>query len=130
MAWNCGAGHYFDFLICHRLILNINLFPVTTAKLLGELYNNRRSAVQRHPRFAYSFMSLLLPQCYWRCNSYSAYKRNAANRKNPEIFGIGAANVPHFTYRHDKYAPLCLLAQGAGRSAAPITSRVALHLFL
>jgi hypothetical protein len=58
MAWDCGAGHCFDFLLCRRLALNIFPFLVTTAKLLGEFYNNRRSAENRCPRFAYSFVSL------------------------------------------------------------------------
>jgi hypothetical protein len=36
LASDCGAGHYFDFLLRHRLALNIFPFPVTTAKLIGE----------------------------------------------------------------------------------------------
>jgi hypothetical protein len=36
LAWDCGAGHYFEFLICRYLILNIFPFPVSTAKFIGE----------------------------------------------------------------------------------------------
>jgi hypothetical protein len=46
------AGHYFDFLIFHCLVLNIFHWPVSTAKLIGESYNSRRSAVQSCPGFA------------------------------------------------------------------------------
>jgi hypothetical protein len=35
------------------------------------------------PRFAYSFVSLMLRQYYWRYDSYSAHRRSAANMKNP-----------------------------------------------
>jgi hypothetical protein len=37
LAWDCGAGHYFDFLLRRRLALDVFPFPVTTAKLIGEL---------------------------------------------------------------------------------------------
>jgi hypothetical protein len=43
-AWDCGAGHYFEFLTCRCRVLNIFPFPVSAAKLLGDFYNNRRSA--------------------------------------------------------------------------------------
>jgi hypothetical protein len=63
-AWDCGAGHYFEFLFRCRLVLNIFPFPVSTAKLLGDFYNNRRSAAKSYPRFAYSFVFLMLRQYY------------------------------------------------------------------
>ncbi len=44
MVWDCGAGHYLDFLVCLRLVLTIFPFPVITVKLLGNFYNNRQSA--------------------------------------------------------------------------------------
>jgi hypothetical protein len=62
LAWDCGAGHYCQILTCQRLILNIFLFPVSTAKLIGAFYNNRQSAANSCPRFAYSFVSLMLLQ--------------------------------------------------------------------
>jgi hypothetical protein len=34
LASGYGAGHYFDYLIRRRLVLNIFLFAVSTAKLL------------------------------------------------------------------------------------------------
>jgi hypothetical protein len=71
-AWDSGAGHYFYFLIRQRLALNIFLFPVTTAKLIGELFNNRRSAALRCPRFAYSLVFLPPRQYYWYCDSCAA----------------------------------------------------------
>jgi hypothetical protein len=40
LAWDCGAGHYFEFLIRRHLVLNIFLFLVSTAKLLGDFCNN------------------------------------------------------------------------------------------
>jgi hypothetical protein len=58
LAWDFGAGHYFEFLIHHRLVLNILTFPVSTSKLLGDFYNNRQSAANNFPRFAYSLIFL------------------------------------------------------------------------
>jgi hypothetical protein len=107
MAWDSGAGHYLDFLLRRRLTLNI-LFLVTTAKLIGEFYNNRRSAVHGCPRFAYSFVFLMLRQYYWRCDPFSANRRSAANKKNLRKLLIGAANSLHFAYWRSEGAPLCL----------------------
>jgi hypothetical protein len=72
MAWDCGAGHSFELLLRRRLALNIFLLPVTTAKLIGEFYNNRWSAAHGCPRFAYSFVFVMLRQYNWRCDSFSA----------------------------------------------------------
>jgi hypothetical protein len=60
MAWDCGAAHYFDLLICRRFVLNVFPFPVRKAKLIGEFYNNRQSVVNQCPRFAYPFLFLML----------------------------------------------------------------------
>jgi hypothetical protein len=109
MAWDCGAGHYFDFLLCRRLTLNILPFPVTTAKLIGEFYNNRRSAAHGCPRFAYSFVFLILHQYYWHCDPFSANRQSTANgKKNPRKLLIGAANSPRFAYWRSEGAPLLL----------------------
>jgi hypothetical protein len=81
MAWDCGAGHHFDFLLRRRLALNIFLFPVTKAKFIGELLNNRQSAAHGCPPFAYTFVFLMLRQYYWRCDPFSANRRTAANEK-------------------------------------------------
>jgi hypothetical protein len=59
LAWDCGAGHYFEFLFCRCLVLNTFLFPVSTAKLIGDFYKNRQSALNSYPRFAYSFVFLI-----------------------------------------------------------------------
>jgi hypothetical protein len=85
-ASDCGARDSFEFLFRRRLVLNIFPFPVSTAKLIGEIYNNRRSAAKRCPRFAYSFVALMLRQYYWRCDSYSANRRSPANIKNPRKY--------------------------------------------
>jgi hypothetical protein len=59
LAWDCGAGHYFEFLFRRRFVLNIFPFPVITAKLLGDFYNNRRSAlrivIRASPILSFSF---------------------------------------------------------------------------
>ncbi len=49
LALDCGAGHYFDFLIHHCQVLNIFPFAVSTAKLIGDFYNNKHSTVNRCP---------------------------------------------------------------------------------
>jgi hypothetical protein len=67
-----ALGTYFDLLIRRHLVLNVFPFPVSKAKLIGEFYNNRRSAANWCPRFAYPFVFLMLRQYYWRCDSYSA----------------------------------------------------------
>jgi hypothetical protein len=81
LAWDCGAEHYFEFLLCRHLVLNIFPFPVRTAKLIGDSYNNRRSAANSYPHFAYSFISLMLRQYYLSCDSYSTNRQRAANKK-------------------------------------------------
>ncbi len=139
MAWDCGAGHCFDFLLRHRLALNIFPFPVTTVKLLGEFYNNRRSAANRCPRFAYSFVSFMLPQYYWSCNSYCASRRSAANKKkSAKTFNWRCEFVAFrlLALRRRPASPL-----SAACNVSPITflfsantigatSLIALHLFI
>jgi hypothetical protein len=138
MAWDCGAGDCLDILLRRRLALNIFPFPVTTAKLIGELCNNRRSAAHGCPRFAYSFVLLILRQYYWRCDSCAANRRSAANNKKSA----------KSTYWRCECASLRLKARrartaspkSAGRNAAPLfrlnsvntigaTSLVTLYLF-
>jgi hypothetical protein len=122
LAWDCGGGHYIEFLFRRRLVLNIFPFPVSTAKLLGNLYNNRRSAAKSYPRFAYSFVFLMLRQYYWRCDPFSANRRSAANFKK-------SAKT---SYRRCEFAALRLLAQrrrtasplSAGSDVAPITHSI------
>jgi hypothetical protein len=94
MTWDCCAGHYFDFLLRRCLAFNIFPFPATTAKLIGDFYNNRRSAAHGCPRFAYSLVFLMLRQYFWRYDSYSANRQSAANMKIRENFFIGAAKGP------------------------------------
>jgi hypothetical protein len=111
MAWDCGAGDCFHILLRRRLALNIFPFPVTTAKLIGEFYNNRRSAAHGCPRFAYSFVLLILRQYYWRCNSCAANRRSAANDKKSA----------KSTYWRCECASLRLKARRA-RTASPISA--------
>jgi hypothetical protein len=93
-----------------RLVFNIFPFPVTTAKLIGKFYNNRRSAANQCLRFAYSFVLLMLRQYYWHCDSYTANRRSAANMKNPPKILLlalrkrpaspkGEANPHRFAYK-------------------------------
>jgi hypothetical protein len=56
-------------------------FPVNTAKLIGDFYNNRRSAANSDLRFTYTFVSLMLRQYYWSRDPFSANRRSAANKK-------------------------------------------------
>ncbi len=118
-----ALGTYFDLLIRRRLVLNVFPFPVSKAKLIGEVYNNRRSAANRCPRFVYPFVFLMLRQYFWCCDSYSANRRSTANMKNPR----------KSYYLRCKFAAFCLLAQrrrpasllSAGINVAPITFYIA-----
>ncbi len=60
-------------------------------EIISEFCNNRQSAANTIPRFAYSFVSLILRQYYWLCNFYSAYGRRKKNQRN--LF-IDTANSP------------------------------------
>ncbi len=113
LAWDCGAGHYFDLLIRRRLAMNVFPFPVSKAKLIGEFYNNRRSAANRCQPFAYPFVSLKLRQYYWCCDSYSAYRQSAVNMKNPR----------KSYYWRCEFAALRLLVQRR-RPASPLSAGI------
>jgi hypothetical protein len=113
LAWDCGAGHYFQVLIRRRLVLNIFRFPVSTAKLKGDFYNNRQSAANSCPCFVYYFVSLMLRQYYWSCDSFSANMQSAANERNPQKLLSGATESPRFAYWRGEGATLRLSAQGA-----------------
>jgi hypothetical protein len=54
-----ALGIFFHILIRLRLVLNVFPFPVSTAKLIGDFYNNWQSAANSCPSFAYSFVSLM-----------------------------------------------------------------------
>jgi hypothetical protein len=111
LDWDCGAGHYFEFLICRRLVLNIFPFPVSTAKLLGDFYNNRWSAANSSPRFTYSFIFLMLRQYYWRCDSNSTNRQSAANiKKIQENFILALRICPTSPIGAANVSSLCLLA--------------------
>jgi hypothetical protein len=105
LAWDCGAGCYFEFLIRRHFVLNIFPFLVGKAKLTGEFFNNRRSAANSYPLFAYSLVSLMLRQYYWFCDSYSANRRSEFKKIRGNSLLVlqirpalpkGAANVPRF----------------------------------
>ncbi len=133
MAWDCGAGHYFEFLLRGCLVLNIFPFPVSTAKLIGDFYNNRRSAANGYPRFAYSFVSLMLRQYYLSCDSYSANRRSTANKKKIRENFVLALRIctasPISTRCH--VVPIMLPVSAIYSSANTISfkSLVTLHLF-
>jgi hypothetical protein len=86
-------------------------FPVSTAKLIGEYYNNRRSTVKRSPCFAYSFGFLMVCQYYWCCDSHPANRWSVANMKK----------LQKSYYWHCECAPLHLKAQRV-RPASPISA--------
>jgi hypothetical protein len=98
LASDCGAGHYFGFLIYCHLVLYLFPFPLSTEKLLGEFYYNRRIAANTFPRFAYSCVSFILRQYYWHCDLYSACGQSAAKKKN----------LRNFLYWRYKFAALRL----------------------
>jgi hypothetical protein len=52
-----ALGIFLQVLIRRRFVLNIFPFPVSTSKLIGDFYDNRQSAANSCPRFAYSFVS-------------------------------------------------------------------------
>jgi hypothetical protein len=109
-----ALGIILNFFFLHGLVLNIFPFPVSTEKILGNFYNNRRSAANSFPRFAYSFVVLMLRQYYWRWDSYSANRRSAANIKK-------SAKTSYWLYEFApaspigvaSFSPLCLLAPNA-----------------
>jgi hypothetical protein len=108
MAWDCGAGHYFDCFLRRRHALNIFPFPVTTAKLICEFYNNRRSAVNQCPRFAYSLCSLCCTNTIGAAIRSPLIGEAQQIKKNPRKLLIGAANSPRFAYWRSEGAPLRL----------------------
>jgi hypothetical protein len=109
-ALDCGAGHYFEFFIRSHLALNIFPFPVNTAKLLGDFYNNRRSALNCFPRFAYSFVFLILSQYCTTGPAIRTPPRGEAQqrKKKPQKLLIGTTNSPRFADRRGERSPLRL----------------------
>jgi hypothetical protein len=93
--------------------LNIIKFPVSTAKLAGDFYNNRQSAANRCLHFAI----LSFPLCCANIIGVAipTPPLGAAHliKKNQRKFLIGAANSLRFAYWRGEGALLCLLAQGA-----------------
>jgi hypothetical protein len=139
MAWDCGAEHCFDFLLRRHLALNIFPFPVTIAKLLGEFYTNRRSAANRCLRFAYSFVSFMLRQYYWSCDSYSTSRRSAENKKkSAKTFDWRCEFVAFrlLALRRRPASPLSIACNVApitflfSANTIGATSLIALHLFI
>jgi hypothetical protein len=55
-----GTLHYFDFISHHRLALNIFLFPISTAKLIGEFYSITIGEAQQISVSASSILLYLL----------------------------------------------------------------------
>ncbi len=109
MAWYCGTGHFLDFLVCSSRIEHISVsghyskilfIYVTIGKAL-------RRGIRASPTLLYTLCS---------ANTISAAIRTLLKgeewqiKKNPQIFGIGAANAPCFAYRNVEYTQLHLLA--------------------
>ncbi len=132
MAWDCGAGHSFEFSFHRRLVLNIFPFLVSTAKLLDDFYNNIRRVANSFPCFAYSFVFLMLLLYYLSCDSYSAYRRSLANiKKICENFVLALQIRPASPIGAASAPPLCLLAPNAThvtRTASPIDPELAYNL--
>jgi hypothetical protein len=95
---------YFQVLIRHLLVLNIFPFPVSTAKLIGDFYNKRRKAAKSCPRFAYSFVSLMLRQYFGLAIRSLPIGEVQQRKKNPKT----AANLLRFANWRGEGTPLCL----------------------
>jgi hypothetical protein len=108
LAWGCGTRQSFISIINLCLVSNIFPFPVSKAKLIGDVWNNRWS----HWSVPNSFRALPILFCPLRCANtigtaiLTTLVGEAANIKNPQIFGIGTANAPCFAYRRNKYTLL------------------------
>ncbi len=88
--------------------------PCREQKLLGNFYNNRRSAANSLPRFTYSFVFLMLRQYYLSCDLYSANRRSAADiKKIPENFVLAVWICPASPIGRASVSPLCLLMPNA-----------------
>jgi hypothetical protein len=103
MVWNCGAED--DFYRQEACILYWTPFPVNAGRLIDNFWN-RQSMVNSFPHCAYSFLFLMLCQCFWCCDSNSAYRQ----KKKSTFFLLLAQRI------HSS-SPI-----SAGCSRAPITS--------
>jgi hypothetical protein len=81
-----ALGIILNFLIRRRFVLNKFPSQVSTAKLIDDFYNNRRSAANMCPRFAYTIGPAIRT-------------KRSENLKNPRKLLIGTANLPRFAYR-------------------------------
>jgi hypothetical protein len=92
--------HYFEFLFRRRFVLNIFPFLVSTAKLLGDFYNNRLSTAKIVIRAS----PILLFSLYC-ANTIGAAIRTPLigeaqrTKKNPRKLHIGTTNSPCFEVR-------------------------------
>jgi hypothetical protein len=105
MAWDCVAGHYLDFLICHHLALNIFLFPFTTAKLIAEFYNKRGAWMSVLRLFFRVTFAAPIPFAAIRAPQIEEARR--LTKKSAKTTS-GAANVTRFAYWRGENAPLRL----------------------
>jgi hypothetical protein len=109
-----ALGIILIFFFRRSFVLNIFLFLVNTAKLLGDFYNNRRSTANSCPHFPYSFIFLMLRQYYLSCDSYSANRRSTANiKKVCENFILALRIRPASPIGAASATPLRLLALNA-----------------
>jgi hypothetical protein len=86
--------------------MNVFLFLVTTAKLLGEFYNYRRSIVHVLPILSFP---LCCANTIGHCDLYSARTKRGEYEKSTKILSLalrkrpaspkGAASAHHFAYK-------------------------------
>jgi hypothetical protein len=103
----------FSSLIHRRLLFNIFPFLVSTAQLIGDFYDNRQSAANSYLRFAYSFVSRMMSQYNWSCDSFSANRRSAANKKKSAKTSNWHCEFAALHLLAQRRRPLCPKAQGA-----------------
>jgi hypothetical protein len=58
-----ALGYYYSFFIIHGLV-SCGIFLLSSAKLVREFCDNRRSMVNTFPHFAHSFVSSLILRQY------------------------------------------------------------------
>ncbi len=85
----------FGFLICCHLVLNIFCFCSVLNNFYASSVKNKRSGAIRFLCFTYSFVSLIMHQYYWCCDSHSAYGQSGVKKKK-------SAN---FSYCPDEFLP-------------------------
>ena len=86
MAWDCGAGCSFVFLLGRHLALNLFPFPPSTAQRIGEFYNMpcRESSVP------------YVAPIYWRHDWCGASKPCAKNLKKSAKTNLSSGRITYW----------------------------------